>query len=66
MSARKCPRPKKRRYKTSADAQRAMQGALCSPTNLYVPVAVYRCRCGFWHLAHSTSYGRNRRRNGRR
>jgi hypothetical protein len=53
-----CPTPAKRCFPNRAAAERAMSGALCGPTRLFVPIAAYRCKCGWHHLAHSTLYGR--------
>jgi hypothetical protein len=54
MSRRKCPRPKKRAYPTRGQALASIGPQM----GLRWPVTAYHCRCGSWHLAHSTHYGR--------
>ena len=45
-----CPNPHKKAHPTKEQAENAMAKAWRTGVHKHLPVRVYKCRCGKWHL----------------
>lgn len=51
MSLEDCPTPRKRRFKTQANAENEIERFWASGRAQKMPCRTYLCPCGRWHMA---------------